>query len=222
MEKLLAPPRATFVNLPQERQAAILRAAVSEFAEQGYQRASVNNIVRTLAIAKGSLYQYFDNKEALFLHVFDHFRDTVKQHVRQAVSAATTDLFQAARAVLLAGIDFIDRHPEYFRLYLRVLSEQGTPRREELLAKVRLFSLEYFGPLCEAARATGLLCPQVSTPTAVFIIDATMDRFLQGYAQPMLDSGIGLATMARTRLETEIDIIIGVLRDGLCPRPQGE
>ncbi|MFZ5774553.1 MAG: TetR/AcrR family transcriptional regulator [Thermodesulfobacteriota bacterium] len=222
MDAPLAPPRATFVNLPRDRQESLLRAAVAEFAEQGFQRASVNNIVRTLGIAKGSLYQYFDNKEALFLHVFDHFSDTVKQQVRQAVSAADPNLFQAIRAVLLAGIEFIDRHPDYFRLYLRVLTESGTPRREELLARVHLFSRDYFSPLCEAARVAGLLHPEVPIATAVFLIDAAVERFLQTYAQPLLDSGLGLAAMDPGGLAREIDIIIRVLRHGLCPRSQGE
>src|SRR3989339_205468 len=118
MDTLLAQPKQTFANLPPEKRESIVRAAVAEFAEQGYQRASLNSIVRRLGISKGSLYQYFDNKEALFLHVFDHFTQQVKRDVKVSVTGnGGDDFFGVARQVLLAGIDFIDSHPEYFQVY---------------------------------------------------------------------------------------------------------
>jgi AcrR family transcriptional regulator len=210
------------VNLPPEKRDSIVRAAVAEFAEQGYQRASLNSIVKRLGISKGSLYQYFDNKEALFLHVFDHFIQQVKRQVRTSVAGnGRDDFFAAARQVLLAGIAFIDNHPEYFQVYLKVLFERDVPRREELMARVRLFSLEYFGPLAERAMEEGGLRSDIPAPKVVFILDAMLDRFLQGYAQPYLDGGLALAGMPADRLQEEIDSMVAVLRTGLQPeRPR--
>lgn len=218
MEKKLPAPKTTFLNLPPEKRANIVQAAVAEFAGQGYQRASVNNIARGLGIAKGSLYQYFDNKESLFFHVFDQFTERVKQHVREAVAGQDgRDFFATARHVLLAAIDFIDMYPEYFQVYLKILFEQDVPRRQELVARVRLFSLEFFAPLCERARQQGLLRQDVSCRQVVFLMDATMERFLQGYAQPYLDGGLNIGAMSGQRLHEEIDTIIRVLRSGLQP-----
>ena len=158
MDTQLVQPKQTFMNLAPEKRESIVRAAAAEFAEQGYQRASLNNIVKQLGISKGSLYQYFDNKEALFLHVFDHFTLQVKQYVKtSAAGNGRDDFFGVARQVLLAGIAFIDSHPEYFQVYLKVLFERDVPRREELVSRVRLFSLEYFGPLADQAREQGVL-----------------------------------------------------------------
>jgi TetR/AcrR family transcriptional regulator len=218
MDTLLAQPKQTFVNLPPEKRENIVRAAVAEFAERGYQRASINNIVKRLGIAKGSLYQYFDNKEALFLHVFDHFTRQVKQYVKASVASdGRDDFFAVARQVLLAGIAFIDNHPEYFQVYLKVLFERDVPRREELVARVRLFSLEYFGPLADRAMGQGVLRRDIPASKAVFILDAMLDRFLQSYAQPYLDGGLALAGMSGERLLDEIDSMVAVLRTGLQP-----
>jgi len=222
MDTLLAQPKQTFANLPPEKRESIVRAAVAEFAEHGYQRASLNSIVKRLGISKGSLYQYFDNKEALFLHVFDHFTQQVKRQVRESMAGnSPNDFFAAARQVLLAGIAFIDNHPEYFQVYLKVLFERDVPRREELVARVRLFSLEYFGPLADLAIGQGVLRNDIPVPKVVFILDAMLDRFLQGYAQPYLDGGLALAGMSAARLHEEIDSMVAVLRTGLQPeRPQ--
>ncbi|MCX5864033.1 MAG: TetR/AcrR family transcriptional regulator [Deltaproteobacteria bacterium] len=223
MDTLLVQPKQTFVNLSPEKRESILRAAVSEFAEHGYQRASLNNIVKRLGISKGSLYQYFDNKEALFLHVFDHFTQQVKHYVKASVAGnGRDDFFVVARQVLLAGIAFIDGHPEYFQVYLKVLFERDVPRREELVARVRLFSLEYFGPLADRAMGQGLLRSDIPAHKVVFILDAMLDRFLQGYAQPYLDGGLALAGMTAGRLDDEIDSMVAVLRTGLQPSGNGE
>lgn len=44
----------------------ILSAALTEFKEHGYLEASMRNIAARAGIALGSIYRYFDNKEALF------------------------------------------------------------------------------------------------------------------------------------------------------------
>src|SRR3990167_6808661 len=98
MDTLLVHPKQTFVNLPPEKRESIVRAAVAEFAEHGSQRASLINILKRWGISKGSLYQYFDNKEALFLHVFDHFTQQVKRSVKASVTGnGRDDFFVVAR-----------------------------------------------------------------------------------------------------------------------------
>ena len=49
----------------------MLTAALTEFADQGYQAASLNRMVAQAGIAKGSLYQYFPNKEGIFAYLPD-------------------------------------------------------------------------------------------------------------------------------------------------------
>ncbi len=206
----------TFHNLPEQKRDMIVQAAVKEFASKGYQKASVNAIARELGIAKGSLYQYFANKEALFLHVFETFTTLVRESVKKRVSSAGgRDFFILTRKVLMAGIDFIDRHPEYFQLYLRVLFELDVPRREELVAKVRLFSGEYFGPICEQAQKGGQIRKDIQPQMVIFILDAMMDRFLQAYAEPYLDGGLGLSVKSGRELADAVDSVMQVLQDGL-------
>lgn len=62
-------PRPRFTKLPAAQQAAILDAAVAEFAAHGYRNASLNRIIEAAGISKGSMYYYFDGKEDLYAHV---------------------------------------------------------------------------------------------------------------------------------------------------------
>ena len=55
--------------MPEEKQQLIEKAAIREFAAFGYDKASINRIVEQCRIAKGSFYQYFENKKDLFLYL---------------------------------------------------------------------------------------------------------------------------------------------------------
>ena len=61
--------RETFKNLEAAKQRKVLDAAIDEFADHGVREASMNRMVQKLGIAKGSLFQYFGNKEIGRAHV---------------------------------------------------------------------------------------------------------------------------------------------------------
>ncbi|MFH1217364.1 MAG: TetR/AcrR family transcriptional regulator [Pseudomonadota bacterium] len=222
MKRQCTTIRNTFSNLPLEKQEKILAAALGEFARQGYLKASMNTIVREAGIAKGSLYQYFANKETLFYFVFDRFTLLVKKTVKEVGSGPGEEFFSQARQVLLAGLLFIDRYPDYFQIYLKVLFEHDVPNRENLLSQVRLFSQEFFGPLCALAQRRGAIRRDIPLAVVVFILDATLDRFLQSYAQSYLDCGLGLSGKKRGELTDQIDLVLKVLREGLAVEAEKE
>ena len=60
-------PTDTFFRLPEEKRARILEGAWSEFTAVPYAEASINRIVQTSRIPRGSFYQYFEDKNDLFL-----------------------------------------------------------------------------------------------------------------------------------------------------------
>ena len=54
-------------SLPAEaRRAAILAAALEEFTARGYEGARLDDVARRAGVAKGTIYLYFADKEALF------------------------------------------------------------------------------------------------------------------------------------------------------------
>jgi AcrR family transcriptional regulator len=61
-------PKDTFLNLPLEKQEKVMRAAISEFLKHGFEKGNVADIARNAEVAKGSIYQYFENKKELFLY----------------------------------------------------------------------------------------------------------------------------------------------------------
>ena len=68
---------------------AILDAALELFSGYGYRRTSVEDVARSANIAKGTVYLYFANKEALFAEVCRHVANTF---MVEASAAAQSNL----------------------------------------------------------------------------------------------------------------------------------
>jgi AcrR family transcriptional regulator len=64
---------------PEDRPDEILAAALQVFGEQGYTRARLDDVAQRAGVSKGTLYCYFDSKEALF-------RATVRRHIVQRLT----------------------------------------------------------------------------------------------------------------------------------------
>jgi AcrR family transcriptional regulator len=56
-----------------ERRQQILTAARDEFAKRGYHQTTIDDIVATAGVARGTFYLYFEDKRAVFSDLIDRF-----------------------------------------------------------------------------------------------------------------------------------------------------
>lgn len=85
---------------PDERRQEILDAALRCFARSGYQGTSMQEIVEESGLSKGTLYWYFDSKQALFMELFDRI---VGQMIEPVAGALDAPGAPAERLRRLAG-----------------------------------------------------------------------------------------------------------------------
>lgn len=71
----------TFQNLDNIKQSRILNAALQEFAENGYEQASTNQIVKNAGIGKGILFYYFKTKKDLYQYLIDHAINNMTRNI---------------------------------------------------------------------------------------------------------------------------------------------
>jgi len=93
-------PKETFYNLPQDKRQRIINAAIDKFSKEHYSNVTINAIVKAAGIPKGSFYQYFENKDDLYIHLFTGMGDE------------KIDLFQRLKTKI-AAISFKDYMMSY-------------------------------------------------------------------------------------------------------------
>ncbi len=73
-------PKPTFFNLTIDKQNRIIDAAIDQFSQFHYSNVTIDKLVKQAGIPKGSFYQYFDNKDDLYIYLFTEVGDT-KNHL---------------------------------------------------------------------------------------------------------------------------------------------
>ena len=113
-------PRTKFADLDEERREEMLSAAAREFAERGYEGASVNRIIEAAGISKGTLYYYFDDKEDLFATALrDAFeRFLAELDIPDPSRLGADDYWQTFRLLARRSLDLIARNEWYVELAL--------------------------------------------------------------------------------------------------------
>ena len=84
----------TFRRLPAEKRGRVLEAAWGEFTRVKFADASINQIVRSAGIPRGSFYQYFTDKEELFHYLLEDIQAQVVRVFSELLHKNAGDLFQ--------------------------------------------------------------------------------------------------------------------------------
>lgn len=86
----------------------ILAGAAEVFAERGYRQASVADIVKAAAIARGRFYEHFSSKEDCFFALYDDAAATALEAVAAACSDSEEDFPRRVAAGLTALLGEIE------------------------------------------------------------------------------------------------------------------
>lgn len=93
-------PKETFYNLPEDKRKRILDAAAQEIVRVPASEMSINKIIQTAGISRGSFYQYFDDKHDLIQYMLSDYINILKDGIRDSLRICQGDTFAALIRVL--------------------------------------------------------------------------------------------------------------------------
>ena len=123
----------------QNRRTKIIRTATSSFAKVGFYETDMEEIAKTAGVGKGTLYRYFQNKEALYLQcvedTFRKFFDYILVRTKETNSAESF-----IKELIRAMINFFRENREIFDLIIR----SSTSHFESSVAKLDEVKMIYY------------------------------------------------------------------------------
>lgn len=114
-------PSSRFFKLPDEKRSKILRAVHSELAEFPVDELSINRIIHSAGISRGSFYQYFKDKDDLLEHVFSDFRQVMTREIKASIEQNQGDMFEVGMDILKKIVAMGSRE-ENRRIFVNVFS----------------------------------------------------------------------------------------------------
>src|ERR1700749_1630474 len=151
MSRSEALPAARWTRRKQARPTEILDAALSVFAEKGYAGTRMDEIARRAGVTKGTIYLYFESKEAVFKSLVresigatlagvtasvGNFQGSAKDLLRFALGAMTHLLTTSDRVVLpKIIIAESGNFPELARFYREEIIDRGMALMSSLIER---------------------------------------------------------------------------------------
>lgn len=211
-------PRA-FLQLQPGKRSRVLEAAIEEFAEKGYARASMNLVVERAGISKGALFKYFGSKGGLFAFVYRMALERIKGYLKAVRDQSRGEpFFLRLEKIMWAGVLFIQEHPGLARIYHNILFTGDSPYKTGILEELQRESVEFLKGLIEEGMERGDLRPDLDPLSSAFAIQCILDRFLQAHHLPFLGQGLGLHQASRDTSGRWIAALKDLLQKGMIAR----
>ena len=137
-----------------------------EFGTRGFSGGSLNVIAREAAVAKGSLFQYFDDK----LDLFGYVCDVASQRIRSDLEREIADLdpqrpfFEFLEDLLLAWVGYFQEHPVERGVTAATNLEMDGAVRAAVRGVANGHYLQVLVPLLASAHARGDLRADADLP----------------------------------------------------------
>lgn len=201
-----------FLNLDKEKQDRIINAAIKEFAQKGYDKASTNEIVKEAGISKGLLFHYFQNKKQLYLFLYEHMIEILMGKITEKINWDEKDIFVRYRQIALLKIEIYQIYPEMLN-FAKSIHKDSSPavkmdidRRTKELLESSLDKL--FSDIDLSKFKKG-----IDIKKAINIINWT----LEGFAYQMQEKTLSLSLeqIDNEEIMTEMEEYLKILRNSL-------
>lgn len=170
-------PKETFSKIPAQKRERLLRAAARLFAELGYNQTDMAQLADRAGVAKGSLYNYFQSKEDLYIHVCE---DGIRRS-REAVYGGLDpdwDIHRQLDHIFRSGMRFVLAFPEYLILYANVSSAGMERFSLRLSLAVEKYTADYLKQLLRRGMRRGTVRKDIDVNLAAFLINSLYIVFM--------------------------------------------
>jgi AcrR family transcriptional regulator len=111
----------------------LLDAAASLFAERGFDRTTVDDVVAGARVAKGTVYWYYRSKKALFLAVLERAAKVYRDELVRAAGRARSPM-ERLECAIEGTMSFARSRPDLCRLYFQQVHDDDADFAERRAA----------------------------------------------------------------------------------------
>jgi len=208
----------TFERIPDDKRRRVLDCAKRAFARRGYSGANVNVIAEEAGISVGSLYQYFQTKENLFLTLIEESHATLIT-VIDDIFARIPGFFGRIEALLRAAVEWSQKDPDLLNLYIACTTAELAPLAAKLSGNIESVAAERYAQMVSEAKRRGEVDAGVTETATAFCLDnlflIVQFSFGSEYYRERL--GLFLGTQAARQPEAVVQGVLDFIRRALRP-----
>ena len=167
-----------FFDLKKEKQDKMINGAMKVFAQNGFSRASTDEMVKTAGVSKGLWFHYFDNKIGLYTFVTDYAIKYLIMELQRELTADASDYFDTTYGVEQVKM-LVRRSYPYVPLFLSSLSKETNPEALQAVGEYLAVYKEKMDSVYEAvdrSRFASFVDPAVFDMTIAFTMKGILEE----------------------------------------------
>ena len=203
---------------PEKSRAAILQAAIREFAQEGMAGARTDAIARAARVNKALLYYYFKDKETLYGEAIDLAFGQLSEHMMKVLEQ---DLPPRDKILLYVGtyFDFVASHHSLRNLIQMetVRSGHGSPHLQRVAKRYILPLFTRLSGIIRQGAASGEFRPVEPLHFVPSMVALVVFYFISA---PVMKTVIGFDPLSPERLAERRSAVLDFISAALFVRPE--
>jgi len=214
-------PKKTFKNLPEEKRQLVEDAAIREFGAFGYDKASINRIVDNCHIAKGSFYQYFEDKKDLFLYLIARVNEKKLEYISPVFkNPQEYDFFTLIRELFISGLKFAAENPEITLMGNWLFKNKGHPLHSEVVDIGLENAQNIYTGFLKLAISRNEIRDDIDLDFVSYTISAMNISVVEYYFQNVKGEEPDIRKFDEGIIET-VDLLLDFIKNGIGTRKKG-
>lgn len=166
-------PKETFHNLKREKKKKLIDGFLREFSVKPYDEASLSSVVKSLGIAKGSIYQYFENKLDLFLFLVAECSAVKQQYIGHLKREDYPDFWAYFKVLYQEGVKFDLENPLQSHFLHSLAKNINSPSIQEIHEKFQEQTIAAFTEMIRYEVEQGYFRDDLPLKTMAFFLYKT-------------------------------------------------
>lgn len=212
-------PKDTWWNLPEDKRQSVTRAAMAEFGARGFSAGSLNVIAREAGIAKGSLFQYFEDKLDFFTTVTEDLSSGVEAAVLEGVDLETGGYFESLGTLVENWLRYYRSRPLEQAMAHAVASEIDADARAAVRGTANRHYVRVLRPLAKRALDSGELRADADIDQLVAMTVLVLRHLDSAPFQPHVDPVLGLYEKSAAQVDRIAAELVDALRRAYAANP---
>ncbi len=208
-------PKRTFNRLDDDKKERVMRAAIEEFQAHGFEKAKIEVIAHNAGVAKGSIYQYFDDKKELFLYSVTWALEYFMKVIDRQTPLKDMDVYEYFLSGSRERFELLKREPLLVEFSMDVASGKYASLAKEANSELYRIGEEYELRLIANGKKRGTIRDDLDDKILLLFFQGVTEKFTREIMARAKDFKYEPTEEHFREMESFIKSMVSLLKQGM-------
>lgn len=210
-------PKKTFFNLSEEKRKKITDTLIKYFATKPYSRVDIEDVAKECGVAKGSMYQYFENKKDMYFYVIEESAKRLLE-VANKYDFEKMSIFEYVEKSFDETWEFFKNHPYEYMLLEKTAFYDDSPYKEEVQEFLKSKTKSVLYDLVIKNQKGGLIREDISSDLILIFIESSTWGLKRFFIEMARSKGIKVSDLSKEFVKKLEDDYMKLLKEGIIDK----